>query len=464
MFEYLYVKKGKTADMLANVVVNVGNVFVGSIVQLNPAHDNNWTEAILKTSPNGKNSTTILGRIVDPCFILNKTDINLQSLLDAYCKFFNLKPEKVNTRKFLSELKSEQFILTSFPESKFTSIYNIIKNSDYDIKNVSLGNTDETTLRDISTVIGSPFAEVKKVELNNDVGGSYILPPDAKEVMEKMLYPSIMQGRNFNLALVGNAGNGKTMLSKSIPKFLFNYTGKKYDLCFVSCQNVRASSEFFGKDEIVNDNGTPVTRFVHTEMHNAVVRGNAVIVFNEVNRMPSDISNALLDLTDDNGNFSVNGVTYTVGKNLVFVFSYNEGGQYHGTFGGVDDALLNRFTTVLSIELPNNKQLGSIGSMAFPNVPAKFRSIIADITVRLNNDKQKADARIVFEPSIRMFLGAMCAVSNYIATNGDSSLETDFGALFRLSYITKTRHVETQTEIIGMFNQECNKAGLSSKI
>lgn len=146
--------------------------------------------------------------------------------------------------------------------------------------------------------------------------------------------------RAVKMLLTGESGSGKTTLAEKIAKLL----GLEY--VRINCATMRDVTDWFGYAEVSNDNGTSVTSFDDTQFSRSITRGNCLIVLDEFNRVQPDLHNSLFPLLDDSQSTEVHNRVYTVGPNVLFVATINQGFEYNATFD-IDLAMVNRFDFVL---------------------------------------------------------------------------------------------------------------------
>ena len=150
--------------------------------------------------------------------------------------------------------------------------------------------------------------------------------------------------RAVNVLFVGDAGAGKTSLARQYaaetgrPFFVFN------------CGTVREVSDFWGTREAQKGR----TFFRPSTLVRTLTLGNAVVVFDEINRLPAHLLNPLLGLLDDRRETETPaGLNVRVAPGTILVGTANIGEGYAGTFR-MDRALLDRFQgNILPIPAPS---------------------------------------------------------------------------------------------------------------
>lgn len=162
----------------------------------------------------------------------------------------------------------------------------------------------------------------------------------AWELMESMLR-TVNEAETLptSILMVGPSGWGKT----SIPQAFADENKLKF--LRIDCANIRDPEEWIGYREAKDGS----TFFVKSEMVRVVEEGNAVVVFDEVNRIEPWMTNTLFSLLDHARRIVAHGEEIHVGPNVLFFASANIGGRFVGTFA-IDAAFMNRFAAVLKVE------------------------------------------------------------------------------------------------------------------
>ena len=162
---------------------------------------------------------------------------------------------------------------------------------------------------------------------------------------EYALFETAMQvladGETFRMMLAGSSGNGKTSRAKAWA----NAHGMEY--VRINCAMIRDPEEWYVYREVVD--GDTVTQL--TPLSKALIAGNAVIVLDEINRLEPWLANSLFSLLDFDQSVEAHGVRITVGENVLFCMTKNQGHVYVGTFG-MDAALSRRVDGQINVTAP----------------------------------------------------------------------------------------------------------------
>lgn len=170
----------------------------------------------------------------------------------------------------------------------------------------------------------------------------------------------IQSGGCINLLLTGESGYGKTSAYEALGRWL------DVPVVMVNCSVLRTEEEWFGRRGAVN--GTTV--FTPTTMTEALIRGNCVIVLDEINRVEPFIHNSLFPLLDHRRSTEVQGEVIQVGPGVIFAATANVGSQYAGT-SVMDAALVNRFDMTGRVNMLDAKQEVSVVLRKYPNAERK---------------------------------------------------------------------------------------------
>lgn len=155
------------------------------------------------------------------------------------------------------------------------------------------------------------------------------------------------RGSHFNAWLRGPSGFGKT----TIPRKLAELYNKRFIL--VNCAVISDPEEWFGTRGIENQE----TVFKLTPLASALRDGNAVILFDEINRAPTWVLNSLLSILDDSKTVTIGDNEITVGDGISFFMTSNEGAQHVGV-SELDIALTNRVEAAIVVnELPHDTEV-----------------------------------------------------------------------------------------------------------
>lgn len=142
---------------------------------------------------------------------------------------------------------------------------------------------------------------------------------------------AVDEGHVIVLMFRGESGYGKT----SYPAAFAEEVGMR---CVeVNCASILDTEEWWGYREAQDGS----TVFIPTELTEALIEGNCVIVLDEANRVESWISNSLLPMLDHRRRTRIHNHEIVAGERIVIVMTINEGWQFSGTFT-MDAALKNR--------------------------------------------------------------------------------------------------------------------------
>lgn len=140
------------------------------------------------------------------------------------------------------------------------------------------------------------------------------------------------------ILVVGESGYGKTSIAQRFAE------KAKMDCIRMNCATIRDPEEWFGYREVID--GDIV--FTPSAFINAVTKGNCVVIFDEINRIESWLTNTLFPLLDHDQKTVVYNQEFKVGPNVLFVGTANIGFKFSGTFA-IDEAIKNRFDYVAKI-------------------------------------------------------------------------------------------------------------------
>lgn len=143
--------------------------------------------------------------------------------------------------------------------------------------------------------------------------------------------------RFYGILMTGPSGYGKTTL----PLHLAKEADRKS--IRVDCSKIRDTEEWFGYRELRSGE----TRFELNGFSRLIQDSRVTVVLDEVNRLEPWLSNSLFSLLDS-GTVSVHGYNFSVGTDILFVGTLNEGYRYVGTFE-LDEALRNRFPMTIEV-------------------------------------------------------------------------------------------------------------------
>lgn len=176
---------------------------------------------------------------------------------------------------------------------------------------------------------GLPVPQVDKTYLISDEIESLFKRLDVKA-----------KTKTQKVALKGPHGAGKTEMAVQFAA----RTGRK--LLIMDCQNLKEARDWFGYRTVENGNIV----WHESLFDRTISEGNCVVLFDEWNRAHPAIHNTLIPLLDGRGftYLEEKGDTITVGDNVVFFATFNEGAGYTGTHSQ-DLAMRNRWTRIVEV-------------------------------------------------------------------------------------------------------------------
>jgi len=171
----------------------------------------------------------------------------------------------------------------------------------------------------------------------------FYYPIDARRIFT--LADTIAKSKGqITILIVGPSGYGKTTL----PQKFAEKTGRAH--VRVNCAAIRDPEEWFGFREARDGS----TVFEPTKFAEAIQRGSAVIVLDEINRLEPWLHNTLFPLLDDDRKTVIHNTEFKVADDTIFVMTLNYGMEFTGTFE-LDQAFLNRVHATLHVG-PMSKQ------------------------------------------------------------------------------------------------------------
>ena len=211
------------------------------------------------------------------------------------------------------------------------------------------------------------------------------------DVASKMLNA----GDDVIFTLVGAAGNGKTTLPELFAK------ENELDIFTLDCSTIDDALTWFLIPELKNSE----TVFTLTEFSEHLIRGNCVIVLDEISRTPGSwVSNALLPLFDDRKGTRIRNIPIKVGSRVAFFWTENIGYDYTGV-GQIDKALRRRkIGTILVDSLPNDVEIELL--MKRRNLSEQTAIEIVKVISRLRKDLKEYSVNVSTATSLN--IGAMC--------------------------------------------------------
>lgn len=215
---------------------------------------------------------------------------------------------------------------------------------------VSIGQmTQQHAVQKVADAKAKKAATVAKTSLDLKDGlrktGVYVSDEIANVLAISQL--RLETGKHLNVWLRGPSGFGKTTIPREFARHM------NCEFVFVNCAAITDPEEWF----VIRGVRDQQTVFDSTHLADALQRGNAVILFDEINRAPAWVLNPLLSILDDTKSISIGNTQISVGDGVVFFMTSNEGAEFVGT-GELDVALTNRIDMAVIVEeLPLNVEL-----------------------------------------------------------------------------------------------------------
>lgn len=241
--------------------------------------------------------------------------------------------------------------------------------------------------------------EVTKKQFNES--GFYV-PPYNQKIFDLAI--KCMKNNKFaSILLRGPSGYGKTSTAEYIAKI------NDLDFFKVDCSVILENKDWFGY--MAAKDGS--THFVKSLLAQKLEEGNCLILFDELNRLEPNLANSLLPILDDTKEITFDNMKLTVGNNILFCATINEGYQYTGTFQS-DSALLNRFALSVDFgDIYREAEMGILQDFAAYDIcdkileVAKFIRRIDKTSCPIRTTKQIAmyasdisDLRILYEACV----------------------------------------------------------------
>lgn len=345
------------------------------------------------------------------CYIVCKgisKDYEAAEVIEGLSEFYKRNGLEFNEKTALSfaidAIENEEPLVIGAP-LRFSYIAKIVPNLKIPAANyyfeimtkeeMESGHFNPVFMKDAHDDWNTVFAPIpsEKIEF-----GTYIMPESLSAVVSTIL-PAYMNSNYHNIVLgfVGDSGNGKTVAAQHIARYLTERLGREIRFTKVNVPFIQRASEFFLERDFVD--GSTVNQF--TNFYNMLTGGDAVILLDEVNRVPSDVLNAILGVTDGSEYFSLRGTDHKIGKNITFILTYNVGYQYTGTFD-IDNALVSRTKVRVDFGLPNRDELFRIAAASFPDAPPQIIDGMTLLCHELN--KLKKANRVTIDVSVRSLL------------------------------------------------------------
>jgi hypothetical protein len=236
----------------------------------------------------------------------------------------------------------------------------------------------EATPNDMRTAAATPTVAPwvteydRLVKVPAPIPGYHISPPIRR--LLTAVHARAGAAQVVNLLLAGDSGHGKTSLARQFaaetgrPLFIFN------------CGSVHQQSEWWGVREAADGR----TYFRPSPLFHALTLGGAVVVFDEINRIPAHLLNPLLPLLDDRRETVIpSGQHVRIAPGTILVGTANIGDGYLGTFQ-MDAALKDRLKgSVVTLPAPPPEVMRA-ALIARTDCAAWQAELLMKIAVRVN--------------------------------------------------------------------------------
>jgi len=194
----------------------------------------------------------------------------------------------------------------------------------------------ETTVRNVDEKLQDDKPKTKLIPEH----GFYVSEDQQKvlEIAAKAFNDQANPYKGFVIGLTGEAGYGKTSIAQHFAHM------NNLPILIIDCATIPDNENWFVVPEFKNHE----TQFTPTKFTDFLRMGNCVILFDELNRMPTWVSNALLPILDHRRFTSVRSVDIVANGNIAFFTTANQGADYAGT-NPIDKALRRRTLGVLKV-------------------------------------------------------------------------------------------------------------------
>lgn len=226
-----------------------------------------------------------------------------------------------------SKFANDDEVIVTFANNLVINVETV---SDY------LTNSTEEIVEKLNT----PIFEIDEPSLLID---GYYISEEQNEILEAVSKSNV----SVAISLIGESGYGKTTIAE--------FYSKRYNkpILIIDCSTISDNQEWF----VIPEFKDATTSFSLTKLSEFLIKGDCVIVFDEINRMPSWVSNALLPILDHRKHTHLRGVDIKCGNNITFFFTSNHGAEYTGT-NPLDKALLGRvFGTLIVDSIPEKAEI-----------------------------------------------------------------------------------------------------------
>lgn len=184
-----------------------------------------------------------------------------------------------------------------------------------------------------------------RVKLLPDDG--FYVTPFQQKVLQAAYKAVSNKIENVIISLVGAAGYGKTSIAEYYARI------NNLPILIVDCSTISDNQEHF----IIPEFKSGETHFALTEFSKFLQMGDCVVVLDEINRMPSWVSNSLLPVTDHRKATHLRGIDIKVASGITFFYTSNMGAEYTGT-NPLDRALKGRVMGTMLVDvLPNDVEI-----------------------------------------------------------------------------------------------------------
>lgn len=254
-------------------------------------------------------------------------------------------------------------------------------------------SSDKIEEEDIEDEFGEVFSEsIESISDSHDeesdwwtdyipaIDKTYSLPEKTKmvfNVVERLSKKHFAKGiHSSRVRMTGAAGCGKTSAA-------IQFAALNKRPCFVvDCPTLREPLDLFGTRNVEDMK----TIFSESLFMKAVSVPRAVIIFDEMNRIPASVLNIAMPLLDFRGEMWLDLArkNIKVGAGVTMFASLNEGREYTGT-EEVDEAIKNRFSTIVECTYLNPKEEANVLSERYGLDNSKALALCE--VAKINRDK-----------------------------------------------------------------------------
>ena len=283
--------------------------------------------------------------------------VEMQKIKDDLARFASSTPEPITRR-------SSTFSNKAFGDIKdgdeFIAVFSVTEKTRRLIK---IFHPDSPETSDSVEKTDKEFSE-----MTNEKSwiGNVFFPEYARELFESASL--VAKHESVTILITGKSGFGKT----TYPRAWADYSNMAFYR--FNCASALDAEEWFGHREMRNGE----TVFIATPLTEAIEKGNAIIVLDEINRVEPWIHNTLLPLLDDDRKTRIHDRDIIVGPNVIFALTANIGPEFTGTFE-LDTAFSNRIDAAVEVVAPKSKVERAILTRRYHNLNVGDAKAIVDI-------------------------------------------------------------------------------------